>query len=374
MTDGIHGKKGRFDLCAFCPDLCLDRCPVVASTGSVTYSPFAKMLHGWLIENGRIPASEEVAELFYQCTGCLSCHEACAHDVDVETSLFDLRAELVDKGIAPYGQDIFEVPTQDLIQAQSAVIPKRYFVPEARAVLFPGCHALLDRPGLVKDVLAVFRHLNIEFIGASDEAAMCCGYPLHAGGYRDAFLERAEEVSSALRRYRMVVTLSPCCEHTMKNLFAAAGVSRPPVVTSALDIVAPLVMRTEREPLGLRLSYHDSCFLGRHMGQYDLPREVITHVNGLSPIEMRMNRGDAACCGAGGGWDRTSPVLSGIAASSVIQMADDAGADVVVSASSTCASHLDSRGDGPAKVMDLFSLIAAWLKPKRSKPKRRRRR
>lgn len=368
MSEDRKPTRGRFDLCAFCPDLCLDRCPVVAATGSVTFSPYAKMLHGWLLENGRIPPSREMAELFYQCTGCLSCHEACGHDVDVETSLFGLRAELVEQGMEPYERELFTVSTEEMIEAQAKAIPKRFFVPEAQAVLFPGCHALLQRPGVIKDALSVLKGLKIEFVGASDRAAVCCGYPLHAGGFTREFVENAERVSAALQPYRLVVALSACCVHTMRNLFAAAGIDHPPRVTSVLDLAAPLVMRTQRDSLGLNLGYHDSCFLGRHLGQYDMPREVLTHINGMPPIESRLHRGDAPCCGAGGGWEKTSPVLAGFAARAVGGLAGDAGADILVSACTTCSCHLASAGMDSVDVTDILSLMARWLK------KRRRRR
>lgn len=369
MPEDRTRKASPFDLCAFCPDLCLDRCPVVSATGSVTYSPFSKMLHGWLLANGRLSPSQETAELAYQCTGCLGCYEACAHKVDVETALFDLRAQNVKSGIVPYDQTLFEVPDEDLSVLQSKVVPKRHFVPEAQAVLFPGCHALRDRPRVVKDTLKVFKALNIEFVGASVDAARCCGYPLYAGGFIRAFRENAERVSAALRPYRMVVVLSDCCVHTMRNLFAVAGVANPPRVTSALELIAPLVTRLEREPLGLPLGYHDSCFTGRHLGQYDLPREVITHVNGMPPIECRRNREESLCCGAGGGWDRTSPVQSKMVAAEVTEMAADAGADHLVSACTTCSNHLEESGGDFVEVEDIFSLVARWLNP----PRRRRR-
>jgi len=360
-------KPGPFDLCAFCADLCLDRCPVVKATGSTTYSPYAKMLFGWLIEHKAVAPDEAIAKMIYQCTGCLACHEACVYDVDVEQSLFRLRADLVEDGVVPYEQSLFEVPREDLIAAQADAVPKKYFVQGAQAVLFPGCHALLKQLRVVRDALTVFRRLKIEFVSVSEDAAVCCGYPLHAGGFRDAFARHAGDVASALGRYKMVVALSACCAYTMRTLFIEAGIENPPRVTTALELVAPLVARTEIEPLGMSLGYHDSCFLGRHLGQYDLPREVLIHINGMPPIELRHAREEAPCCGAGGGWDKTSPIHSKMAASEVMELAGDAGAETLVSACTTCSTHLSEHAGKDSNVVDILTMIAKWLNPRRKR-------
>lgn len=366
-----RSERGPYDLCAFCPDLCMDRCPVVEATGSSAFSPHAKMLSGWLLARKGAALDEDFARLAYQCTGCQACYEGCEHRVDVAGALFRLRAEWTKAGRSPYDRSLFlgeEIETGEPLRlAQARLIPRRYFVPEAQAVLFPGCRALLDSPQSVRDVLRVFRGLDIEFVGASEAAASCCGYPLFAGGYLEDFARQARRLSDSLRRYRLVVALSPCCAHTMKNLFGIAGVQTPPRVTTALELVAPLVVRTRREPLGESVCYHDSCFLGRHLGLYSLPREVLGHVLGMPPKEMRRAREEAPCCGAGGAWDRVSPAGAATAALRVLKMAEDAGSDVLVTASVSCLSHFvsttrtGSRKANGVKVVELFHLLARWL-------------
>jgi glycolate oxidase len=351
-----------FDLCAFCPDLCLDRCPAATVSGSNVVSPQAKMLQGWLLARGLAEPSEDMARAVHACMGCLACHEACKYHVDVETGLFGLRERMVRARVSPFPQSLFDVPTRDLVEAQDAVVPAGMFVPEAQAVLFPGCDALQKGPATLAALLSVFRRLGIEFVGASRDAAICCGYPLHAGGYAEAFSERARRVTAVLRRYRMVVVVSPCCAYTMRSLYLAAGVAVPPRVVLALDLIAPLVLRARREALGLKLAYHDSCHLGRHLGQYDLPREVLAHVNGGPVIELRRSRASSQCCGAGGGYDVTSPADAKAVARSTLDLAADAGADVVATAGMPCAAHLAGAATrkGPA-VTDVVTLVDRWL-------------
>ena len=50
------------------------------------------------------------------------------------------------------------------------------------------------------------------------------------------------------------------------------------------------------------MTYHDSCYYGRHNNIYESPREVIAKIMGKSPQEMERNRQTSMCCGGGGGW------------------------------------------------------------------------
>lgn len=375
----MRGKQGLkmektstpFDMCAFCPDLCLDQCPVVQATGSSAFSPHAKMLSGWLWKHGVVEGNEGLARLAFQCTGCQACFEVCEHKVDVASNLIKLRAEWFDAGLVPYDTTLIEKesgcpwPLKKLVKEQARAVPRRYFVPEAQAVLFPGCTTLINRPALVRLTFLVLEALGIEFVAASESAAVCCGYPLYALGLRQDFSEHARKISKAFKKYKLVVVLSPCCAHTFRNLYPTE--SPMPRVTTALELAAPLILRNGRNSLGISAAYHDSCFLSRHLGLTDLPREVLTHVLGMPPVELRRNRKNSACCGHGAAWELVSPAYAAKAAQQVLEMAADAGAQTLISASASCLCHLESsisqiQAQGKNfQLFEIFEVLGKWL-------------
>jgi len=99
-----------------------------------------------------------------------------------------------------------------------------------------------------------------------------------------------------------LLTSDPHAFDAFSYVYPQLGLDRPvhhttPFLAAHLDELKP---RLTRE-LGYRVTYHDSCVLGRHNHMHDEPRRILEALPGISLVEMVHNRDETICCGGGGG-------------------------------------------------------------------------
>ncbi len=196
------------------------------------------------------------------------------------------------------------------------------------------------------------------------EGEICCGEPARKVGDELMFVESAKMVSEFLSRYSYdsILTSCPHCYNALKNEYRGYGYTLR--VESHVEALHKLISRgtLKLQPLDLRATYHDPCYLSRWNGIVEEPRETLRAIRGLKLLEMSRKGLKALCCGGGGGHAfyevKRGERISGLR----LREALDTGAEALVVACPHC--HSMFRGEELPegfRLYDIAELVAMAL-------------
>jgi len=168
-----------------------------------------------------------------------------------------------------------------------------------------GCTGSFDeRAQKITKSIATLLHLaGIRFAILGEEET-CTGDPARRAGHEFLFQMQAMQVIQTLNRYgvKKIVTGCPHCFNTFKNEYPDLGANWE--VIHHTQLIRQL-LKERRIAIqggsfkGKRIVFHDPCYLGRSNGVYEVPREIIIDLDAQLE-EMKRNRSQSFCCGAGG--------------------------------------------------------------------------
>ncbi|MGG1663184.1 (Fe-S)-binding protein [Brevibacillus sp. NRS-1366] len=118
------------------------------------------------------------------------------------------------------------------------------------------------------------------------------------------FQQLCQENIATFQAYdvKKIVTICPHTYNTLKNEYREFGLEAE--VYHHTELIWKLIQEGRIVPtkeVKEAVAYHDSCYIGRYNDIYDIPRQILQTVPGVTILEMKRNRQDAMCCGAGGG-------------------------------------------------------------------------
>jgi Fe-S oxidoreductase len=185
------------------------------------------------------------------------------------------------------------------------------FTKGTEILYFPCCYQSYDPP-TKKTAIATVKILQkakVDF-GIPDNNVVCCGESIRKAGAESLFQRLAKtniDIFADLGVKKILVT-SPHCYHTFKDEYPELGANYEVIHLS--QYVAELIkdgrIKLTKE-VKQKVTYHDSCCLGRYQGIYDEHRQILNSIPGIELTEMRDNREYSLCCGgcAGRLWMET---------------------------------------------------------------------
>lgn len=181
----------------------------------------------------------------------------------------------------------------------------------ASTLYYPGCMLKNVMKEEQENYKKIFNKLGIDFVMLPNNE-VCCGSPVVNAGYKKEAKNLVKKNYEIFKKQNIKKIITPCpgCYNMFHNEY--------PKLLREWDIEVEFALVTILKELKKRrfkfkdreiVSYHDPCHLGRFSGIYDEPREIIEILGGELK-EMKHNRKNAICCGAGGGVRANYPKLA----------------------------------------------------------------
>lgn len=330
---------------------------------------------------GKVFEEDEI----WSCTTCGACEEECPVMIEYIDKIVDLRRGMVDEGLVPqsiqkplgalekrgnpYGKMekkradwVKELDEGDTVK----ILNKKE---QAETLYFVDSSTSYDErlQALARSTTQILQSAGSDF-GILGKAEKDSGHEVRRFGEEMLFMTLKEQNTKAIRESgaRRILTSDP---HALNSLLKDYD-DLPPA-----EHISEFVLRQINagrlhlkfiQDKNLIFTYHDPCYLGRHNGLYEAPRQVLDHIPGMNRVEMDRSRDRSFCCGGGGLMLYYEPVEDRRMGQVRVEMAHAAGANVIVTCCPFCLINLEdgvktSGLEGQLEVMDFTELIAGQL-------------
>ncbi|ACY16265.1 (Fe-S)-binding protein [Haliangium ochraceum] len=325
-------------------------------------------------------------ETLWACTTCGACQAVCPVFIEHPLKILQMRQNLVleqERVPGELGRTFRNIERQSnpwgiasdqrMDWAEGLNVPTIEENPNPEYILWVGCAGAFDNR-IIKQTKAMIQilgaaHVNYAVLGHQEG---CTGDPARRAGNELLFQMQAETNIEVLNETgtKKVITSCPHCLHTLRHDYPQFGGDYE--VIHHTQLIAHLIdagkLQTGNSSSIERITYHDSCYLGRWNQEFEAPREILRSLPIAGGVtELERNRMHGFCCGAGGArmfMEEEEPRVNVNRADEVIAT----GVDAVAVACPFCnimltdgMKHRDKDED--IQVLDIAEVVASSLIP-----------
>lgn len=244
---------------------------------------------------------------------------------------------------------------------------------EPEVLFWVGCAGSFDQRAqkITKAFVQILNKVGVSFAILGNEE-MCTGDPARRAGNEFLFQMMAYNNIQVLNGYgvKKIVTACPHCFNTLKNEYPALGGQYEVIhhATFLQDLInkGKIVMKGGGAFKGKKITYHDSCYLGRANNIYEAPREVLEAMD-VELVEMKRCKTNGLCCGAGGAqmFKEEEPGTTRVNFERSKE-AIDTGATIIAANCPFCTTMLmdgvkNAEKEDSVQVLDIAEMIAQSL-------------
>jgi Fe-S oxidoreductase len=297
-------------------------------------------------------------KVLWQCTTCMACVQECPVMIEHVDSIVDMRRDLVltESEFPSSLNNVFKSLETNFTPwvfnaadranwAEGLGIKTLAEDKDCEILFWVGCAGSFDdRYKKVSIALAkLMQKANIDFriLGIEEK---CNGDTARRLGNEYLAQMLMMENIETLNNYgvKKIVTACPHCMHSLKSEYKQFGGNFEVIHHSELieQLIKDGKIQIKDNGSREKLTYHDSCYLGRYNNIYDFPRKSLNYLNSFDYLEMERNKSKGLCCGAGGGRMFLEDEEGGKINNERTKEALETGADKIASACPFCMTML----------------------------------